>query len=75
MKDVRDEVDTVLRAAAHRDGEHLIVGWVLVFETLNSDEARELRITEHKGCTSWQRDGYLHNALRDEGWEPKEFDT
>jgi len=44
----------------------LLAGWVLVAEWMDREGDRWLSRISHPGCTKWQREGYLHDALFDQ---------
>lgn len=59
LQECRPEVEDGLGP----DDGSLVVGWVVVSEWMATDGQRWLTKLTHENCTTWQQQGYLHNAL------------
>lgn len=68
----RERIAQALQNAQGHALDGLLVGWIIVAEWLDpADGQRWLSRLAHEGSTSWQRQGYLHNALY-ESWDEYE---
>lgn len=70
MTDVRPTLHEAIQASAHENDDEitgaLLTGWVVVAEFTDTDGLRWLSKITSEGSTTWQTQGFLHNALYDE---------
>lgn len=71
----RERIQTALQDSDMRNesyegpvGGSMVVGWVVVCESVDPAGERWLTMVGSENSTQWQRQGYLHNALNTR-WE------